>query len=166
MATFKFYYLNTLRQSDDVRLKKANNVLQIWNEYIINIPQVFTATKKFSLASTQHPFQLDTSSCGVLVCKMGQHIATGQLLSLLKADKRSISRYRRDIWQTILENRDYERCTSCRQVKDNGNATENDRWIECSGCSLWYHLTCAKIDYSISTDEMHRMLWECPYCLH
>jgi len=165
MVARKFYYLNTLALEEEIRFQKATSVLNIWN--LFNEKQVVKSAlaKKFSLGMANHPIQVDGNSCGVLVCKMGQCIATGELLASLKSDERSISRYRQQIWQVLFENRDTELCCSCRNVKDNANVTNvNDKWIECSKCNLWYHLSCAKISYLLTKKEIEELNWKCPYC--
>ena len=157
----KCYYLNTSSIDNEVRKNKATTILSYWNRFIKDK----SPGRNFELGFINQPIQQDKSSCGVLVCKMGEHIATDISVASVKTDTRSISLYRQSIWHTLYQNRDSERCCSCRQVKDTNNSSKTvDRWVQCATCQMWFHFSCAQLRYNLTEDSVAEMLYKCPHC--
>ena len=167
MSSHKFYFIDTVRPVEAARQKECQDVLIIWHKYL---DVAFPQHKIFDVGKASHAFQIDATSCGVLVCKMAECIATDIPLSAIKSDGRSITRYRREVWQRLYENRDKERCATCRDVIDKDNHTGmKDRWIECTNCKLWHHFSCAGFPYhqcdrELNEETVNELAWRCQFC--
>ena len=173
MNTRKLYYFDTIKISKDFRQKITCGILEVWDAFMLTVSS--NNYKKFTVAVAppdgSHPLQNDSTSCGVLVCMMGENIAIDRPVSFIKSDARSVTRYRHHIWETLCQNKDTERCSCCREKTDGRNHSGmEDRWIECSGCSLWYHFGCANIAYPNTDNEavdnavIQELHWMCHYC--
>ena len=139
-----------------------------WNKFAKTyLAEVLNNRVYFAPVQMEHPLQRDGSSCGVLVCNFGRCIATHKTLMSVRTDERSIANSRLDIWRTLEENRDTERCAGCRQSDDPTNAGNGiDDWAQCLSCGNWFHFGCIlnRNNTGLTIEQLHEIGWECSHC--
>ena len=137
-----------------------------WNTFARTyLSEVLKGNMNFYSIQIDCPKQRDSTSCGVLACMLGRNVATRKTLMSIRTDSRSIAQYRVEILETLNENKDTERCCSCRQHDDPTNkGNQVDRWVQCSTCSNWFHFGCMKQQYHASDEEMNLLIVVCSHC--
>jgi hypothetical protein len=136
-----------------------------WNKFVsLYLPNLLPLGTRFATSCIEHPMQRDGSSCGILVALFGRSIAVGEIICDTPTDAGSMLEARKEIWQTLLHNRDTERCCTCRRHNDmHSKTTDPDKWLLCSLCGNCVHFGCAKADFLISEDENSKK-WLCNCC--
>lgn len=159
-----FSMLDTLSHEDTIE-KNCRAYTAKWNKFVsLHLPQLLPRGVLFRTISVKHPMQIDGSSCGILIALFGKSIAKGQGIQGIKTDAASMLAARKEIWKTLYQNRDTERCCRCRNHKDLHNETlDPDRWLVCSLCGNCVHFECAKSDFLISESESSKK-WLCHCC--
>ena len=153
--------------------ERARHCCSVWNKFVRTcLVNIIKGTLTFNTTNIPVPQQKDGSSCGVLVCMYALQLCMNKSLNDIKTDKDSITQYRAQIWETLMNNRDRERCCACRKHDDRQNVEGSlHYWLTCSSCGNRFHSDCVKEDLaSISNkDETQTHLktstiWECSYC--
>src|SRR5690349_11447408 len=105
----------------------------------------FPGDPKFKTIEIDYPLQQDGSSCGILVCPFGRNIVWNKSLNIIQCDPGSINKARKEIWDILWQNRDTERCCSCKLHDDPWfKGEEEAKWINCNLCGNAFHYGCAR----------------------
>ena len=157
-------YINTILEAYEADIK-ARHATDVWNRFVQKKLINKLGIKPFKCRQVKHPYQQDSSSCGVLVCMLGYCIATDTELSTVKTNERAITRHREFIWRTFSANRDTTLCPQCRKKDDPKNKKGvKDKWVRCEKCGHYIHYSCAKFDYSMPEDEAEKLSYRCCFC--
>ena len=130
--------MDTLANTDTLD-KSCRAYTATWNKFAhIHLPQLLSHGTRFTTSSIKHPLQEDGSSCGILVSLFGKCFATGasidgRYLNRCWKYESSMSQARKEIWETLTDNRDTERCCSCRKHNYSRSKThQSEHWFVCS----------------------------------
>ncbi|XP_034552615.1 sentrin-specific protease 1-like [Notolabrus celidotus] len=100
---------------------------------------------RWTCDTINHPRQQDATSCGVFVCKFAECLLTGEVLDF-KTDEAAVTQLRWEIaCQLVTESENLsELCRACGNAYQSParNKDGRDDWIQCTACSLWFHLIC------------------------
>ena len=120
--------------------RKLRHLTVVWNAFIRKHLTHIWKLGEFKSMNTPCPIQQDTHSCGVLVCLFGRVLSSDETLMIVKTDAKSMSNARQEIFETLVTNKDTERCCACRKHTDPYNKRGiSDRWIQCDICSNSFH---------------------------
>ncbi|XP_039657546.1 uncharacterized protein LOC120559688 [Perca fluviatilis] len=98
------------------------------------------AIGKWTCSTVAHPKQQDTTSCGVLVCKLAELILKGEAVQY-PVDQEGVTQLRLDMAMSLLNDTD-DLSQLCRACGEESSGADTDDWIECTTCTKWYHSVC------------------------
>ena len=79
---------------------RGRKYLTKWNKLIKkHMCTILNEETNFSYLKLDTPVQRDMSSCGVLVCRLGYNIMTGNSTTNVNTNYTSMSKYRKEIWR-------------------------------------------------------------------
>ncbi|XP_049930170.1 uncharacterized protein LOC126408578 [Epinephelus moara] len=101
---------------------------------------------RWSCETVVHPRQQDSTSCGVLVCKVAELLLEGSSIDF-NVDQVSIGMMRMQMARTLIDDSGNltDLCRICGEKESGDRDTSDapvDQWIECTRCSFWFHWVC------------------------
>ena len=145
--------------------RKLRHLTVVWNGFVRRNLKAYLNVGDFKSRHIQCPLQRDTHSCGVLVCMFGRMLCLDGNLMEVKTDAATMINARQEIFETLVANKDSERCCACRKHNDPFNKSGVlDKWIECGICGNSFHFGCARKEYNATDEEMEVLIWKCNYC--
>ncbi|XP_060889321.1 uncharacterized protein LOC132961604 isoform X2 [Labrus mixtus] len=121
-------------------------------------------------STMHHPFQRDSSSCGVIVTKMAKALMEAfPALPVMSfgTSKKEMAFERTKLALSLLSGSVFDmddHCAMCSTSKPPGSGPPTTDWKQCDTCERWYHEQCLAMDEE-KLQNARLNDWDCALCI-